>query len=99
MPSINKGTTRAAAISPVLRLFFISAVHAFPQHFRTEYGLGTFLKGGKHAPPEADDVAESWFYLISAAVLVILGGAFAGLTIAYVIPNKREKTTASRSMD
>ena len=34
-----------------------------------------------HDTPDADDVSL-WLYLSVAAVLVLLGGAFAGLTIA-----------------
>lgn len=34
-----------------------------------------------HDTPDADD-ASLWLYLAGAAVLVLLGGAFAGLTIA-----------------
>ena len=37
-----------------------------------------------HDTPDADD-ASLWLYLLVAAVLVLLGGAFAGLTIAYVL--------------
>lgn len=33
--------------------------------------------------PDAED-ASLWLYLVIAMVLVLLGGAFAGLTIAYV---------------
>lgn len=39
-----------------------------------------------HDTPDADD-ASLWLYLVFAAVLVLLGGAFAGLTIAWV-PSK-----------
>ena len=35
------------------------------------------------APEEVDnDPASTWLYLLTAAFLVILGGAFSGLTIA-----------------
>jgi hypothetical protein len=38
---------------------------------------------GKLEPKPADD-PSLWLYLTSATVLVLLGGVFAGLTIAYV---------------
>jgi metal transporter CNNM len=41
------------------------------------------LGNHKHEHPDAED-ASLWLYLSFAAVLVLLGGAFAGLTIAYV---------------
>jgi metal transporter CNNM len=35
--------------------------------------------------PKSPDDASLWVYLSTAMVLVLLGGAFAGLTIAYVL--------------
>lgn len=35
----------------------------------------------EHEEPEAEDPAARWIYLITALILVLLGGAFAGLTI------------------
>jgi hypothetical protein len=43
-------------------------------------------RGSMRAAEEpVDDPASMWLYLLTAAFLVILGGAFSGLTIAWVI--------------
>ena len=65
----------AKGLSSVLMLVLsqISHVAASP--------LRKYLEKVKEDAPEAED-PSLWLYLLTAAILVLLGGAFAGLTIA-----------------
>lgn len=46
--------------------------------------LHSSLKILEDEEPQAEDPAARWIYLITAMILVLLGGAFAGLTIGCV---------------
>jgi len=61
------------ALVPLIKLLFV--VNALPYHYNQSPGHQV------HSLLDEEDPA-SWFYLISAAVFVLLGGVFAGLTIA-----------------
>lgn len=54
---------------------------ALVQAARTAAAPISLLKEHTHDDPDPEDV-NIWLYLAIAAVLVLLGGAFAGLTIA-----------------
>lgn len=59
----------------LLGLSQLSSVTAHP--IRTLFGI----QEGDDLPKDPDD-PSLWLYLLIAAILVLLGGAFAGLTIA-----------------
>lgn len=76
----NGYTSTRPAILGFAKILFLSicqitSVSAAP--IKTFLGLSS----EEDAPKDADD-ASLWLYLSVAAVLVLLGGAFAGLTIA-----------------
>jgi hypothetical protein len=77
---------RAVALFPLLKLLFVKVAEALPFH---EYlkAAPLFRHGpdGYYHPNNETGGGEASmaYYLISAAILVALGGAFAGLTIAY----------------
>jgi metal transporter CNNM len=70
------------------RLALVGLIHAALTIAAPLNSAFTIAKEHHHsdAPdePEAPDDAALWIYLTVAIVLVLLGGAFAGLTIAYV---------------
>ena len=79
---MSGGGTRPAAVGLAKVLFLaasqISAVAAAPLR---EY-LGVTGHGGGDDLPKDPKDASLWIYLTVAMVLVLSGGAFAGLTIA-----------------
>jgi hypothetical protein len=62
---------------PLFKLLFASASYAFPLASN-----GNIFRTTKHNVDVEED-ETIWLYLVTAAILVIMGGAFAGLTIAY----------------
>jgi hypothetical protein len=72
--SIAKLAFTLAANLPFLRASPVSASRASP---------ALSFAGGEGKSP---DDPRLWIYLSTAVALVLLGGAFAGLTIAYVVP-------------
>jgi len=73
-----------AAVYSSARLLLVGAIHAAlvgAAPIAQSIGILKEKKGGEE--PAAEE-AELWIYLSVALVLVLLGGAFAGLTIAYV---------------
>ena len=74
------GGAQAVRIMPLLRLLFV-ALCKLPGLLAApvEMGLVTLFKEEKPMPP---DNPTLWIYLGVAIGLVLLGGAFAGLTIA-----------------
>ncbi|KAI6715202.1 hypothetical protein JHW43_002320 [Diplocarpon mali] len=72
------GTRRPAihGVAKVLLLALAQISHASAAPLREFFGLA------KEEPPKDADDPSMWLYLAVAAVLVLLGGAFAGLTIA-----------------
>ena len=60
----------------VLSLAQVTFVHAAP------FRVTDFLHGNSEDVPKPVNDASLWLYLGVAAALVLLGGAFAGLTIA-----------------
>ncbi len=76
--SYNGYSTRRPAVHGLSKLLFlglaqVSHVAAVP--------LKKYLQRSKNEPKEPED-PSLWLYLAIAAILVLLGGAFAGLTIA-----------------
>ena len=67
---------RAIAHLPLLKLLFASLSYAFPLTLS-----GSVLDSTKK-PAGSEDEPDQWLYLTVAAILVIVGGAFSGLTIA-----------------
>jgi metal transporter CNNM len=74
--AINRPAVLGIAKLLFLTLYQVCQVSAAPI---SEF-MG-FAYGGDDLPNDADD-PSLWLYLTVAAVLVLLGGAFAGLTIA-----------------
>ena len=78
----NQYLTRRPLVLGLSKVLFLSlgqipAVRAVPVH------LSQFLSASAGEPdPKAPDDPSLWIYLAVAATLVLLGGAFAGLTIA-----------------
>lgn len=68
----------AQGVAKVLLLVLAQISHVAAAPVKDFLGL---LKEKDDTPKDADD-ASLWLYLTVAAVLVLLGGAFAGLTIA-----------------
>jgi metal transporter CNNM len=62
-------------LSSILMLVLSQISHAAASPLRK------YLEKVKEDAPEAED-PSLWLYLLTAAILVLLGGAFAGLTIA-----------------
>jgi hypothetical protein len=79
---------RFAVLLPLLKLLFASLVNALPPQIRDATRIKSRGFEGMHGVDRMvlveDDDPEGWFYLIMAMMLVLLGGIFAGLTIAYV---------------
>jgi hypothetical protein len=71
---------RVLALMPLFKLLLPPLIHAVP----FDYRLNTW-NGHQSADDSVSNDPAGWIYLVSAAVLVALGGAFAGLTIAYVL--------------
>jgi metal transporter CNNM len=59
----------------ILRFLVLGLARAAPLHL---------LEGAGDGEAKPDDDPSKWAYLGTAVALVLLGGAFAGLTIAYV---------------
>lgn len=59
-----------------LALAQVPLVRAVPMH------VSHYIHGLEHVDPKPADDPSLWIYLSFAAALVLLGGAFAGLTIA-----------------
>ena len=80
MSSSALGGARALRIMPVLRMIFL-ALCKIPGLLAApvEMGLVTYLEEDLPKPPTDPTL---WIYLSVATGLVLLGGAFAGLTIA-----------------
>jgi hypothetical protein len=57
----------------IIKVAFLPFAYAFPAFYQFETKTKVH-----HDTDDSDD----WFFLICAGVLVLLGGAFAGLTIA-----------------
>jgi hypothetical protein len=72
---------RALAHVPIFKLLFASFSHAFPLAAEQKGWIGP----ASHRVVADDGETDAWLYLVIAAVLVLLGGAFAGLTIAYAL--------------
>ncbi|KAH7346275.1 hypothetical protein BKA65DRAFT_273919 [Rhexocercosporidium sp. MPI-PUGE-AT-0058] len=68
----------AQGVAKVLLLVLAQVSHVAAAPVKEFFG---FMKEKEGAPTDAND-ASIWLYLTVAAVLVLLGGAFAGLTIA-----------------
>jgi metal transporter CNNM len=66
------GLAKILAIS-VSQLSFVQAA---------PFGIADFIYKKDEDAPKSSDDASLWLYLGVAAMLVLLGGAFAGLTIA-----------------
>jgi len=66
------------ALPLVLRLLCIPLAHAIPSH----YHRLAWVVSSKHPAAVDEDGGGGWLYLVFAGILVLLGGAFAGLTIA-----------------
>jgi hypothetical protein len=73
------------SLMPLFKLLFASLVQATPIHISQGNSLttGDWLRKYKDAE-DGETEASMVLYLSIAAALVALGGAFAGLTIAYV---------------
>jgi metal transporter CNNM len=80
MATFNRLGLRAPllyALAPMLKLLFASLVGASPAYYNGVNPLS------KHTDEEFSDTEAGLIvYLSTAAALVLLGGAFAGLTIA-----------------
>lgn len=68
-------------------LSLVQVLLAVIAHFGFSHAapLFTTLEAGEEEPKPVND-PQLWIYLGFAIFLVLLGGAFAGLTIAYVLP-------------
>lgn len=76
----NSYTSTSSAIVRLVRLFFIAVCQGSPAFAAP---LLSFVEVQKKHDDHLDAEDPSlWLYLGIAAVLVLLGGAFAGLTIA-----------------
>lgn len=73
--SPNARRPAAQGLAKVLFLVLAQVSHASAAPLRQFFGLA------KEEPKDAEE-ASLWLYLAVAGVLVLLGGAFAGLTIA-----------------
>ena len=88
-------TLRQGPLGLLLFLFFLASApfaRALPVDISTINPL-------KHEElPKGPDDPSLWVYLGTACVLVLAGGAFAGLTIAYatLIPSRRLPTDVSQ---
>jgi len=65
-------------------VFFAIACAPFAHAAPLDRSPFVALKGGEGKPAEDPSL---WAYLGTAVALVLLGGAFAGLTIAYALPS------------
>lgn len=79
-PSISNGLARYSALSitklVVLGVANLPLLRAAPAY------LSPYIKTTTEEPPLTPNGPALWIYLSVAIVLVLLGGAFAGLTIA-----------------
>lgn len=75
---------RIAALLPLFKLLFASVVHAFPSSLRPSQFDSADNQGwiSITAKKAAEGNPAGIVYLLCAVVLVLLGGVFAGLTIA-----------------
>ena len=81
----NGGTTGFAAVRPAVlglaRLCLIPLASAAPLGIFSRDGSAKVLEGDEDLPKDPGD-PSLWIYISVAMALVLLGGAFAGLTIA-----------------
>jgi len=80
--AITSSLTRsAAAVVPLLKMLFL----ILGSFARVPFSYAAPVLPFADDQPKAADDPSLWAYLGVAAALVLLGGAFAGLTIAYVL--------------
>jgi metal transporter CNNM len=76
--NFNGSNTRRSGVQGLAKILFLVVAqlsHVSAAPIKQYFGLS------KAEEPDPED-ASLWLYLLVAAVLVLLGGAFAGLTIA-----------------
>ncbi|KAK0197741.1 hypothetical protein F5146DRAFT_1108624 [Armillaria mellea] len=66
---------------PILLLLFNRLVHALPYFSLQGSPAATIQKLGKHTHGVEPGSPEFWWKIITSSILVLLGGAFAGLTL------------------
>lgn len=86
--ALSKGGANGALQYSSARLLLVGLIHAALVCARPLANSVYLTKEHDHSDvpdePRSPDDATLWIYLSVAVVLVLLGGAFAGLTIAYV---------------
>ena len=87
----RRSTYGVSALSSA-RLILVGLIHAAVTCARPFTNSVDIYKEHHHSDvpdePRSPEDAELWIYLSVALVLVLLGGAFAGLTIAYAHPEQ-----------
>lgn len=77
---------RGAGVLSLLQLLLSLSTHTVLSHALPVFHV---LKEEAHEPTGFND-PQMWVYMGTAIALVLLGGAFAGLTIAYVMSSSPE---------
>ena len=78
-------TRYRTAVLALVKLVFLCLSHLPSLHAApVDNPMFKFFKAEEDPTPKPADDPSLWVYLGTAVALVLLGGAFAGLTIAYV---------------